>query len=176
VGYAGGEKEDPTYRSLGQHSETIQIDYDPSKISYEELLDVFWDSHSPTQPSISTQYKSIIFYHDEEQRALAEESRAQYSDRLGQEIVTEIRPLDTFHLAEFYHQKYRLQQTAYLKEAFSAIYPDAQDFIDSTAVARVNGYVSGYGSSAELAEELDALGLPPAVGEKLLERVRARGR
>jgi peptide-methionine (S)-S-oxide reductase len=176
VGYAGGEKEDPTYQSLGQHSETIQIDYDPAKISYEELLDVFWDSHNPTGASISTQYKSIIFFHDEEQKRLAEESRARYSDQIGQEIVTEIRPLDQFYLAEFYHQKYRLQQTSYLKEAFTAIYPEGQDFIDSTAAARVNGYVSGHGSSAELEAELEALGLPPAVGQKLLERVRSMGR
>ena len=75
VGYAGGTKDNPTYHNLGSHSETIQIDYDPVQISYEELLRVFWDSHLPIFPPFSQQYKSAIFYHDENQQRLAEESK-----------------------------------------------------------------------------------------------------
>lgn len=66
VGYAGGSKENPTYYSLGDHSETIQIDYDPTQISYGQLLEVFWNSHNPTYEPWSRQYMSIIFYHSED--------------------------------------------------------------------------------------------------------------
>ena len=72
VGYAGGAKEDPTYRSLGDHSETIQIIYDPEIISYNELLDIFWQSHNPSLGSFTRQYASIIFYHDDNQKKQAE--------------------------------------------------------------------------------------------------------
>ena len=74
VGYAGGTKKNPTYHDLGDHSETVQMDYDPTVISYTKLLDVFWDSHDPSLPSDSKQYMSIIFYHNDKQKELAIES------------------------------------------------------------------------------------------------------
>jgi peptide-methionine (S)-S-oxide reductase len=169
VGYAGGTKENPTYYSLGDHSETIQIDYDPSQISYQELLDVFWDSHSPTARPWSQQYASIIFYHDEEQRRLAQESMARQAERYGRELFTEIVPYTEFYLAEGYHQKYRLQSVAKLAQEFRAIYPEEQDFINSTAVARANGYVGGHGTLDALLAEIDALGLSPETKARLLE-------
>lgn len=174
VGYAGGTKADPTYRSLGDHSETIQIDYDPTQISYQELLDVFWDSHAPTARPWSQQYASIIFYHDEEQKRLAEQSRDRQAADLGAPIFTEILPYAGFYLAEEYHQKYRLQQEPDLLQEFRTIYPDAEGFVNSTAVARVNGYVGGHGTLAALQAEIDALGLSPGTRAKLLEIVAAR--
>jgi methionine-S-sulfoxide reductase len=173
VGYAGGTKADPTYYSLGGHSETIQIDYDPSQISYGELLDVFWDSHSPTSLPWSRQYASIIFYHDEEQRRLAIETRDREAARKGSKIYTEIVPYERFYLAEDYHQKYRLQSVPELLAEFQAIYPDNGDLVDSTAAARVNGYVGGYGSLEQLEAEMGELGLSPAGQEKLREIVEA---
>jgi peptide-methionine (S)-S-oxide reductase len=173
VGYAGGTKENPTYYSLGDHSETIQIDYDPTQISYEELLAVFWESHSPTGRPWSQQYASIIFYHDEEQRRLAMETRDGEASRLGQELYTEIAPFSRFYLAEDYHQKYRLQQVPELADAFRAIYPDAEDFVNSTAAARVNGYLAGYGTLEALQAEFDDLALSPEAKQKLLEIVSA---
>ena len=74
VGYSGGSKKNPTYYDLGGHTETIQIDYDPKKITYEELLDIFWESHEPTL-SLSSQYASIIFFHNEEQKKIAKKSK-----------------------------------------------------------------------------------------------------
>lgn len=110
VGYAGGTTQGPTYRSLGDHSETIQIDYDPTEISYAELLDVFWDSHNPAYPDHSRQYMSIVFYHDEVQKRLAMETKARQEVRAGSQVFTEIVPYTEFYLAEDYHQKYRLRQ------------------------------------------------------------------
>ncbi|MDD1711004.1 MAG: peptide-methionine (S)-S-oxide reductase, partial [Methanoregulaceae archaeon] len=83
VGYAGGDSVNPTYHDIDGHSETIQIDYDPTLISYEGLLGVFWDSHNPTTPSLSRQYMSIIFYPNEEQRVLAVESKQLQEQKLG---------------------------------------------------------------------------------------------
>ncbi len=169
VGYAGGTLADPTYYDLGDHSETIQIDYDPTQISYQELLEVFWDSHSPTARSRSKQYASIIFYHDEEQRRLAEASLEREEDRLGKPIFTVIVPFSEFYLAEAYHQKYRLQQQSDLLGEFRAIYPDDEDFVNSTAVARVNGYLAGNGTLDALQAEIESLGLSPEAQEKLLK-------
>jgi len=173
VGYAGGTKENPTYRDLGDHAETIQIDYDPTVVSYEELLDVFWSSHSPTARAPSRQYISIIFYHNDEQRRLAMETRDREAARVGGEIYTEIVPASEFTLAEAYHQKYQLRQVPDLMAEFSAIYPedDDDDFVSSTAAARVNGYLAGYGTCQGLREQVDSLGLSEAGGAKLLRMV-----
>jgi peptide-methionine (S)-S-oxide reductase len=176
VGYAGGRKKDPTYRSLGDHSETIQIDYDPTVISFAELLDVFWASHNPTTRPWSRQYMSIIFYHDDEQKRLAVESRDREAARTNGEIFTEVVPASEFYLAEAYHQKYRLRQVSDLVKEFDVMYPAIEDFVGSTAAARVNGYVGGYGSLEDLEAELDSLGLSPAGSERLLDIVRGLGR
>jgi len=97
VGYAGGTTDNPTYYNIGNYSETIQIDYDPSLISYEELLNTFWKTHDPTyDPGIlgafSRQYMSVIFYHDEEQKRVATESKQREEAKLGKKIYTDIMP------------------------------------------------------------------------------------
>jgi peptide-methionine (S)-S-oxide reductase len=174
VGYAGGTFPKPAYSDLRDHSETIQIEYDPSQISYEELLEVYWNSHSPEIRPFSRQYASIIFYHNEEQKRLAEASRDRKAAELGSPLFTEIVPYSEFYLAEDYHQKYRLQGEEDLLAEFRAIYPEEEAFINSTAVARVNGYLGGNGSLAQLQAEIDSLGLSSAAQEKLLEIVSAR--
>jgi peptide-methionine (S)-S-oxide reductase len=129
---------------LGDHSETVQMDYDPATVSYEELLETFWNNHSPQYEPYSRQYASIIFYHTEEQRRVAEDSKAREEARLGKKVYTEIRPAGTFFWAEDYHQKYYLQSQASLMREYRTIYPNIVDFVNSTAVARANGYAGGY--------------------------------
>ena len=128
VGYAGGTKKNPTYHALGDHTETIQMDYDPAVISYEQLLDVFWDSHNAAAPSWSRQYMSIIFYHDDEQKRLAAESRDREAARTKSTIVTEFRPAGEFYRAEGYHQKYSLRSEREILREFTAIYPSETGF------------------------------------------------
>ena len=169
MGYAGGTSSHPTYYNLDGHTETIQIDYDPTRISYNELLDVFWDSHDATLPPYSQQYKSIIFYHDETKERLAIQSKQQEEARLGRKTTTEITPFSEFYLAEAYHQKFYLQQIPELMADFRAIYPDNNKFIDSTAAARINGYVDGYGTPEALQKELESYGLSPTGNKGLLE-------
>jgi peptide-methionine (S)-S-oxide reductase len=109
VGYAGGTTVDPTYKTMGDHTETLQVDFDPSRISYGELLDVFWTSHRPTSPPLSRQYMSAILFHNEEQRRAAEESRDRMAKTFGN-VYTRIAPFERFYLAEEYHQKYYEKQ------------------------------------------------------------------
>ncbi len=176
VGYAGGTTKDPTYHTLGDHTETIQIDYDPSRISYENLLDVFWQSHNPAKPPWSRQYKAAVFYHSEAQKRLAQESKDRAAARIKREIRTEIIPFSKFYLAEPYHQKYRLQQHGDFMREFKAMYPEAADFVSSTAAARVNGYLGGHGTLAQLEAELNGFGLSPGASDKLLDTVNQRNR
>ena len=171
VGYAGGTSSDPTYYRLGNHTESIQIIYDPLKVTYEDLLQIFWDSHDATQKSWSTQYKSMIFYHNNVQRKLAEQSKSELEAKLNKKIHTEIVPVDTFYLAETYHQKYMLQNISGLVREFREMYPSDVDFIDSTAAARINGYVAGYGTVETLQNDIVLFGLSREGQKKLLDIV-----
>ena len=162
---------DPTYYSLGNHTESIQIDFDPSVVSYRDLLEVFWSSHDATQKPWSTQYKAAVYYHNEEQRKLAIETRDLLEAKIKKKVYTEIVPAETFYLAEAYHQKYYLQNVPLLAREYRQIYPLDSDFINSTAVARVNGYVAGDSTIERLKEEIDLLGLTDEGKEELQEIV-----
>ncbi len=167
VGYAGGVKPEPTYRSLGDHTETFEVDFDPSVLDYRDLLDVFWGSHDPSARPFSTQYKAIVLAADERQERLAEESAATLAER-GVTVRTEIARLDRFWLAEGYHQKYYLQGERVLAREFRDMFDSVWAFTDSTAAAKVNGLVGGYGSPGELERLSGMLGL----SEEALERLR----
>ena len=117
VGYEGGSTDNPSYQDVctGQtgHAEVVEVDYDPEKISYDELLEVFWNIHDPTTlnrqgPDIGTQYRSAIFFHNEDQKKKAELSKSskQSEETYPDGIVTEITPHETFYRAEEYHQRY----------------------------------------------------------------------
>ncbi len=159
MGYMGGTTADPTYENLGDHTETVQLDYDPAAISYEKLLTVFFGSHDCAVGGIKRQYMSVVFFHDGEQERLAREAKAAMEARLGTAIQTEILPAATFYLAEDYHQKHTLQGYGSFMREFRAMYPEFGDFVDSTAAARVNGYLYGYGTEGQLRRELGSLGL-----------------
>ncbi|HLA14474.1 MAG TPA: peptide-methionine (S)-S-oxide reductase MsrA [Gemmatimonadaceae bacterium] len=117
VGYLGGTLANPTYKDVctGRtgHAEVVQVQYDPGEVSYDRLLDVFWENHDPTTlnrqgPDVGTQYRSAIFYHTPQQKAAAEASKARLeaSGRLRRTVVTEITEASTFYPAEDYHQRY----------------------------------------------------------------------
>jgi len=117
VGYMGGTKENPTYEEVCTdktgHAEVVHLEYDPSVVSYERLLELFWENHNPTTlnrqgPDIGTQYRSVIFYHTPEQKESAEQSKQalEASGKWKDPIVTRIEPATTFYRAEEYHQRY----------------------------------------------------------------------
>ena len=115
VGYAGGRTEDPSYEDVCSHTtghaEVVEVTYDPERISYDDLLQVFWRKHDPTQLNrqgwdVGDQYRSAIFVHDEEQRAAAEASKQREQANHSGPVVTEITSAPTFYEAEDYHQQY----------------------------------------------------------------------
>jgi len=173
VGYAGGRRPDPTYRHIGDHTETVQVDYDPKRITFEQLLDIFWKSHTPTGPSRSGQYMRAVFYHDENQRRQAEASKAALEKELGRAVHTRVVPLRSFTMAEDYHQKYLLKQQHRLKAEMSRIYPAHRDFVDSKAVTRINGYAGGNGSKIQFDRDIDRLGLSDT-GKQSLRTIMER--
>jgi peptide-methionine (S)-S-oxide reductase len=114
-GYAGGHVEDPTYRQVCSgdtgHAEVVQVEFDPERIGYDELLEVFFATHDPTQlnrqgPDVGSQYRSIVLHHDDDQRRTAEAYVEALDEEYDDEVVTEVVPLETFYAAEEYHQDY----------------------------------------------------------------------
>jgi peptide-methionine (S)-S-oxide reductase len=138
VGYTGGivKFKTPTYEKVcsgsTNHAEAVEIIFDPKKITYKEILELFWTNHNPTTINrqgldIGNQYRSSIFYHNEKQRSLALESKKQYQKKLKKEIVTEIVKAKDFYPAEDYHQKYlekRGQKTCYPIKSWLNIFKD----------------------------------------------------
>jgi peptide-methionine (S)-S-oxide reductase len=115
AGYAGGSLDDPSYQDVCTdrtgHAEVVRVEYDPGRVSYDQLLETFWAIHDPTQrnrqgPDIGTQYRTVIFTHDEEQAEAARSSRDEAQQRFRRPIATEIEPAGQFWAAEEYHQKY----------------------------------------------------------------------
>ena len=157
---------------MGDHTESVRIDFDPAVISYETLLKHFWEGHDPTDSTNYRQYMSAVFYHDDEQRRLAEASRSDLSVRMNVEIRSRILPVKAFYSAEDYHQKYYLRQDRELMGEFSRIYPRVEDFVNSTAAARLNGYSGGYGTLARLEAEIGSFALSEGAREALVRRFR----
>ena len=114
---------------------------------------------------------SAVYFHSEEQKRLAVETRNREAAKRKIKIYTEIVPATEFYLAEAYHQKYLLRQRPALMKELNAIYPAIEDFVNSTAAARLNGYFGGYGTLIDLKKKLNNLGLPPGTSKKLLEIV-----
>ena len=115
VGYIGGNMENPSYEDVCTdetgHAEAVEVTFDPSTVSYEKLLEVFWTNHNPTQgnrqgPDVGTQYRSAVFYHNAKQKESAAKSMKEEQKKHDKKITTEIKPAEKFYKAEDYHQQY----------------------------------------------------------------------
>ena len=160
VGYAGGTTRDPTYDDIGDHTEVCQLDFDPARLSYVELVALVWGNRSGG-PSGSTQYREAVFCENAAQEAAARAAGVRAP------IVVGAR----FYLAEDYHQKYSLRHDSVLMRELAGYSP--RQLVDSTVAARLNGYVARRGTAAQLAAELASFGLS-AAGRAHLERVVVR--
>ena len=168
VGYAGGTTPAPTYHDLGDHTEVVQVEYDPTMLSYADLLDAFWSGHDPRSSPRTRQYRNVILVDSAVHRQAAERTRREVASRIGGAVETAVEDLDSFYLAEPYHQKYELRSTPVLGDELVDRYGDG--LVDSTAAARLNGFVAGHGSEERRASLLSALDLPAAA----LDEVRRR--
>jgi peptide-methionine (S)-S-oxide reductase len=147
------------------------MDYNPEEITYEELLQIFFDKHSPEYNVPVRQYMSAIFYHDEKQLKSATDALSKEQEKRGIKLFTQILPYEKIYLAENYHQKYYLQLVDLLKSDLRKHYPDFKDFVDSTAAARINGYLKGLGNMDTLMEEIETFGLSEKGKKRLIEIV-----
>lgn len=136
VGYAGGTKENPAYHSLGGHTETVEVTYDPKETTYEKLLEVFWSAHDPASKPHSRQYMNAVFYADGEQRRKAEASKLEGAN-------TQILPVNEFTQAEDYHQKYHLRHSP-LMDDLRKKFSSEEEFINSPAATKANAAAGGH--------------------------------
>ncbi|XP_053684722.1 peptide methionine sulfoxide reductase-like [Sabethes cyaneus] len=158
VGYSGGTTGSPVYKNMGDHTEVIEIHYDPTQISYSALLDLFWNNHEyGLTTRIKRQYMSLILCHNEEQRRTAEASRTEEQiKRAPEQIITEIATAGIFYPAEDYHQKYRLQSHRELTKELG-LNPELLQ--TSHVAARLNGYLIGVGGMDQFDSDAERLGL-----------------
>lgn len=148
------------------------MEYDPGRVTYEDLLRVFWSSHDPRSAPWSRQYRNALFYRTPEERRLALASKEHVKAEIGQTVRTAVEPAGPFYPAEGYHQKYALRGYADLWAELQARYPSEEETLASAAAARLNGYLGGYGTPDEA--DLAALGLSPAARQRVLRAVGRR--
>ena len=143
VGYAGGTARDPTYHSLGDHTEVFQVEFDPDAVTYRELLDLAFESHTPRHQTRKTQYQNVVLTATAAQQATLDEflsSRGLTADGIG----TRIEQLSRFYPAEDYHQKYKLRSVSSLMNAFDDAGYDDEAVRESPIAAKLNGYAAGH--------------------------------
>jgi len=166
VGYTGGTLKNPSYHNMGDNTESIFIQWDPSKTTYEKLLKIFWSIHSPTHKS-SVQYKSAIWFHNKEQQELALKTLEEEGNRRKAKIYTVIEPAGLFTDAEDYHQKWELRKHDDILKCLNL--KTNEQLIQSSIAARLNGYVSGNGDLNQLMKEIDSFGLPSSIRDFVID-------
>jgi len=172
VGYAGGTSGSPTYRNIGDHTESFQLIYDPKVVSYEDILEVFWSEHNPFRQGWSTQYQNIAFYENDKQKDALEK----YLKRLGHDgrrVETRVEPLMSFTLAEDYHQKHSLRRFPAFLEFLEKHSPgDSWQF--TRLATKLNAYLGSNGSCGALGREVSDFELPRSLENSLLDIVCSR--
>lgn len=159
AGYAGGTTPDPTYDAIGDHIETVRLEYNPAQIDYGTLLEQFWAAHDPTRAPFKRQYQSALFPRTAAQADQARASMAKTAEQLDAALATEIIADAPFYRAEAYHQKHKLRRHPDVMRPVRARYPDDEAFADAPATALINGYVGGHRSPDRLATDRPRLGL-----------------
>ncbi|UFU00649.1 peptide-methionine (S)-S-oxide reductase MsrA [Radiobacillus kanasensis] len=171
VGFTGGTTENPTYRQMGDHTETVQITYDSDKISYGEILHTFWSNHNAVKDRFykERQYLSILLHHNEEQEIVARRVKKEWKEKLAAEIQTEFQPLHRFFQAEDHHQKYNLKRFKKATTTIRELFPKESDFVNATIVARLNGFVKEHGKMEQIEEEIETWHLSLDTKDELLQ-------
>jgi peptide-methionine (S)-S-oxide reductase len=148
VGYAGGSKSDPSYHSLGDHTEVVQVDFDPAVVTYRDLVEVAFEEHNPQAQPPKTQYENVVFAETAAQRDAIDAVLAA-AGRTADDVETRIERLSRFYPAEDYHQKYRLRSASFFMSAFEEARYSDEDLRESPFAATLNGYVAGHSVSVD---------------------------
>ncbi|MCA1320650.1 peptide-methionine (S)-S-oxide reductase [Bacillus tianshenii] len=170
VGYAGGTTPNPTYKLMADHTECLEVDFDPRIISFEEIVKHFWSSHNSSRGNYKgRQYLSLLLFHDAEQKEVIERVKESLEKSLAEKIDTEIAPYQGFTQAEERHQKYYLKRYPKAMERLISCYETHEQLVDATLVARLNSFVKGYGTLASLKEEMAGWDILVETRVKLVE-------
>lgn len=159
---------------MGDHTEAIQVEFDPKKITFKQILDVITAEHNPHARVRGTQYKSVLWTHGEAQAKAAAAWVAALEKKNKKQVTTEVRPAERFWIAEDYHQKYYLRGRDRLVQALFGARLDDEAFRNSTLAARVNGWLTGGGTAEEIEREVKALGLGDKQKQALKEALGKR--
>ncbi|ARF13893.1 peptide methionine sulfoxide reductase [Sporosarcina ureae] len=171
VGYTGGTTVAPTYKTIEDHTETVEIDYDPTSISYEEILLHFWRNHYPNRDQYKgQQYVSSLRFHNQQQKLIIDLVKSEMEKELGEPIETEITPVGHFTLAEDRHQKYYLKRYPNVLDKLYWLYPSEESLINSTFAARLNGFVKGFGTRDQIVTEIESWPLPENARQQLIRQ------
>ncbi|MGF7049624.1 peptide-methionine (S)-S-oxide reductase [Paenibacillus sp. DS2015] len=174
VGYAGGTSTSPTYHQMGDHTETVECDFDPIIISFEEILDVFWSNHNPVNINDyrGRQYRSLLLYHNKLQQVTIQHV-IQKRQKLGMGVPeTEVSPFCGFTLAEDRHQKYYLKRYPNAMEKLTLLYPVQDDLLSSTLAARLNGLAKGYTNLEHIIKEINQWTMSLSHREMMIDLVK----
>jgi peptide-methionine (S)-S-oxide reductase len=172
VGYTGGSTPSPTYEQIADHTEALQIDFDPRVLSYELLVDQVFSQHDPTERRYGTQYMAAVWTSDERQHEIALRVGERAARARGGELATRIERLARFTRAEDYHQKFYLRQKRAIADELLARFGSDEAMVDSTAAAWLNGWMSGHGARADVERRLPSLSLSEAAQAEVLARLR----
>lgn len=174
TGYAGGTTAAPTYREMGDHTEVVQLTFNPQLLSFEEIVKRFWDSHNPVNINDykGNQYRSLLMVHNDRQSAAIQHMIEQWRELGQSEPATAIIPYSVFYRAEDRHQKYYLQRYPDAMEKLGMLFSTQAELLGSTLAARLNGLAKGYTNLAIVIKELEQWDMDSSAREQMLALIR----
>ncbi|WP_046174158.1 peptide-methionine (S)-S-oxide reductase MsrA [Domibacillus indicus] len=174
TGFAGGTASNPAYRNMGDHTETVQIDFDPSILSFEHIIRTFWANHTSTHRVTykERQYMSLLLYHGKEQKQVIERVKKELEEERQESIETEIQPYAEFYPAEDRHQKYHVKRFKKAADMLRIHYPSEEAFTNSTVIARLNGFVKEHGTLQQIMKEIHSWDMPESSRDRLAELIK----
>ncbi|MZQ86581.1 peptide methionine sulfoxide reductase [Paenibacillus sp. 5J-6] len=174
VGFAGGTTENPTYRQMGDHSETVEMDFDPSIVSLETILHVFWSNHNPVNINDykGRQYRSLVLYRNPIQMDIIHKVMADREVQGNGRPDTEVAPLIHFYLAEDRHQKYYLKRYPDALDKLKPLFPTDEELTNATLAARLNGLAKGYTNMDKIIHEIRTWLISSEEQEEIIRLIR----
>lgn len=170
MGYAAGTTQAPTYHRIGDHAECTQVEFDPQEITYQQILEKFFEWHNAFRKPYARQYMSAVLFHNPRQQELWEEAVASREDA-KRKVQTEAQDFSGFTWAEDYHQKYYLRRNKTVALELKGRFPSIEEFVDSTATARANAILGGFLEPDR--KQLEELGFSEQSMDELLNRKRS---
>ncbi|MDR6553153.1 peptide-methionine (S)-S-oxide reductase MsrA [Paenibacillus qinlingensis] len=174
VGFAGGTTDHPTYREMGDHTETVEIVFNSDLLSLENLLNVFWSNHNPTNINDykGRQYTSMVLYRDSNQQSAAQHVLTNREQQGNSKIDTEIAPYTTFYLAEDRHQKYYLKRYPDAIDKLRTLFSTDEELTNATLAARLNGLAKGYTNMDSIVSDIRTWPISTQQQEKMIRLIR----